>query len=321
MRVTIHEIVEHPIFQALNPQGKQFLEARRLPKRLNRFAQYGIEIAALIAFKTFPHIKTVPVVQMMFDDFTNGLYRDKRRIWVPSSGNTAYAVARLAPVFGFEETVVVLSTDVPDSKTGILKALASVNVLQVNNVAATAAEGAEKPGNYLLDQYSHRSNLLAHELYTGPEVVRVLGDKLSVIAGAMGSGGTIGGVGRFLKNWSSKTVVLGVRPAPGEQVPGARNKKGMDEVVTLPWERSVDAVIEVSRKESFIRMRRLWSGVEPQPGPTSGLAWGGLEHYLESLGPQKLEGLRGKVAAFICPDDGRFYSERTTGELDPDQGL
>lgn len=293
MKRTLEQLQSHPIYQALNPDRKQFMEARRLPSELNRFASDAIDVFALIPF-------------------------------IDSSGNTAHAVARLAHAFGFSEVKVVLSADVPESKKGILAALSSVEIIEVGggkSVSERAKEEAQKPGHYHLDQYSHLGNMRAHELYTGPEIARTLGNDVAIVAVAMGSGGTAAGVGRFFRANQPQTRVLGVRPALGEQVPGARDSKKMAEVVTLPWEEVVDAVIEVGRKESFIRMRQLWGAVEPQPGPTSGLAFGGLMQYLGNLGKEEREKLRGKSVAFICPDDGRFYSERTTGELDPDQGV
>lgn len=324
MKYTLEQVYADPIFQALNPEGKQFLSAAWLPPGMNKFALYGIEVAALIPFKVFPHIKAPATVQMMLEDFRDGLYADKHTIVIDSSGNTAHAVARLARAFGFREVKVVLSADVPESKKGILAALSSVEIIEVGggkSVAQRAEEEAGRPGHHRLNQYSHMGNVRAHELYTGPEVLRMLGDDIGVVAVAMGSGGTVCGIGRFLKRARPGTIIVGVRPTLGQQVPGARDSKKMKEVVTLPWEETVDAVIEVDRKESFIRMRQLWSAVEPQPGPTSGLAWGGLEHYLESLSLDVLKKLKGKRAGFICPDDGRFYSERTTGELDTDQGM
>ncbi|MDO8566823.1 MAG: pyridoxal-phosphate dependent enzyme [bacterium] len=323
MQRTLEEVHADPIFQALNPENnRQFMMARWLPPELNEFAEFDIKVAALIPFGTFPHIKAVATVQMMVEDFKAGLYDDKHTIVVDSSGNTAHAVARLARAFGFHEVKVVLSTDVPESKKGILSALSSVEIIEVGggrSVAKRAEEEAQKPGHHRLNQYSHMGNVRAHERYTGPEVLRVLGDSAAVVAVAMGSGGTACGVGRFFREYHPQTVILAVRPMLGEQVPGARDEKKMAEVVTLPWKGVVDMAVEVSRKESFVRMRKLWSAVEPQPGPTSGLAWGGLEHYLEN--EALLGRFRGKTLGFICPDDGRFYSERTTGELDTDQGL
>ncbi len=325
-RRTLKQVEDDPIFQALNPEGKEFMQVRFLPGRLNPFlASHSIEVVALIPFGLFPHIKTIPTWQMMLEDFKNGLYKNKQTIVVPSSGNTVHAVARLAKTFGFTKVKAVMSTDVPDSKSGMLRAFGlPVNIMQVADVAGTALEEAEKPGHYHLNQYAHPGNVRAHELYTGPEIVRALGSdvsKIGVVAVAMGSGGTACGVGRFFREANKKTTILGVRPTLGEQVPGARDKKRMEEVVTFPWEDVVHDVVEVGRKESFIGTRQLWSAVEPQPGPTSGLAWKGLMQYLGDLTPTRLEALRGKYAGFICPDDGRFYSDIIKAELDPDQGI
>ncbi len=240
---------------------------------------------------------------------------------MPSSGNTAHAVVRLARAFGFTSVKAVMSSDVSSSKAGILKALASADVMQVSDVTRTAQEEAQKPGHYLLDQYKHMGNLNAHQLYTGPEVLNALGDNIAAVAIAMGSGGTAAGVGRFLKSRIPKVVIIGARPLLGEQVPGARDRKKMEAVVTLPWKEVVDKKIEVSRKESFIGTRKLWSAIEPQPGPTSGLAYRAAIHYLKSLDRKGLEQLRGKCVGFICPDDGRFYSDQILSELDTDQGL
>lgn len=313
-----------PIFQALNPEGKRFVDLRWFPSEINPYVRYDIRIAALIPFGVFPHLKTVPTIQMMLEDFKNGMYRNKHTIVVDSSGNTAHAVARLARAFGFGEVKVVMSADVPESKKGILAALSSVELIEVGggkSVARRAEEEAEKPGHYHLNQYGHMGNVRAHELYTGPEILRLLGGDLAAIAIAMGSGGTAAGVGNFLKQEQTGIRIVGVFPALGQQVPGARDRKRIADISKLPWEPVVDSIIEISRKDAFIKMRQLWGTVEPQPGPTSGLAWCGLKSYLQSLGPKGLEKLRGKTVAFICPDDGRFYSERTTGELDTAQGI
>lgn len=324
MRHALERVRRDPIFRALNPEKRKFIVVRWLPPTLNPFAAVGIKVAALIPFTIFPHIKTIAAVQMMIEDFLDGLYIGKRTIVVPSSGNTAHAVARLARAFGFAEVKVVVSADIPDSKKGILAALSSVEIIEVGrgkSAADRAIEEAQKPDHYLLDQYRHMGNLRGHEMFTGPEILRSLGDSVSLIAVAMGSSGTAAGVGAFFKKKHPQTSVIGVRPLLGEQVPGARDSKKMAEVVTIPWEETVDAVIEVSRKDSFVGMRQLWSAVEPQPGPTSGLAWQGLRSHLLSQTPETLEKLRGTCVGFICPDDGRFYSDRTLGELDTNQGF
>ncbi len=317
---TIGHVHSDPLFEALNPEGKEFLDVRWLPPALNPFGRYNIRIGAVV-LKRFPHIKTVATVQMMLEDFGNGLYEGKHTIVVPSSGNTAQAVARVYPAFGFKKLKVVMSTDVPDSKVGILKAYGIVDIYLVSDVTGTARKEAQEDGYYLLDQYSHMGNLRAHMMYTGPEIVRVLGDNIAIIAIALGSGGTAAGVGRFLEHARPEAMVLGVRPILGEQVPGTRDEAMMKKVVTLPWRPVVPVIAEVTRKNAFISMKKLGYAVDPQPGPSGGLAFEGLIQHLRRLTEQELGNLRGKTVGFLCPDDGRFYPERTTGELDPAQGL
>ncbi len=324
MGITLEDIYSNPIFQALNPEGKEFLEVRWLPKELNPFYESEIRIGAVV-LKRFPHIKTVPTVQMMLEDFSKGLYEGKHTIVVPSSGNTAHAVARLAPAFGFQEVKVVLSVDVPSSKKDILYALSSVDVIGVGGGKSVEDRARriveEQSGHVLLDQYSHMGNLRAHEKFTGPEVKRALVENIAIVAIAMGSGGTLAGVGKFFHREYSGTRILGVQPQSGERVPGTRDRARMNEVVTLPWETSVDFVVTVSRKKAFICTRELSSAVEPQPGPSSGLAYGGLMKYIELLNKREVEKLRGKCVGFLCPDGAAPYSALMSAELDTGQGF
>ncbi len=325
--LSLDEVLEHPIVNALNPKGKHFMKVRWLSPRLNRFAEYDIRMAALIPFGTFPHIKSIPAFQMLLEDFNAGRYKKKHTIVVDSSGNTAHAVALLAPAFGFDAVKIVLSSDVPQSKVGILDALSSVEVIKVpTGVAKRAHEEGNRPGHIHLNQYAHLGNMKSHSLYTGVEIDRVI-PELSVLTIPMGSCGTVAGVGSFYKEQSQhngiekKIKIIGVRPYSGQQVPGARNKERMEEVVTLPWERYVDSISEVGRKSSFSSARLLWSEVVPQPGPTSGMAYYGLLKFLSALPLKSLASLTGSSVAFLCPDDGRFYTERFTGELDEKNGI
>lgn len=322
------EVAQDPVFRALHPERGNFLEIRWLPERLNPFAKEGIQVAALVFSSAFPHSKVVPTFEMMFEDCREDRYANAHTLVVDSSGNTAHAAVLLARTFGFSTVKVVMSSDVPDSKKSILTSFGSsrefsVDVISTGNPAVFARTEGKKRGHYHLNQYAHRGNPRGHALYTGPKIDFLFESfDLGVVSIALGSGGTACGVGEYFKRLSrrkTRPAIVGVRPKLGEQVPGTRDKWKMEEVVTLPWQGAVDVVVEAGRKESFVAMRRLWSAVVPQPGPSSGLAWLGLEHYLKSRAPQEREGLRGTVAAFLCPDDGRFYSAVTMAELDPDQ--
>ncbi|MEK7604629.1 MAG: pyridoxal-phosphate dependent enzyme [Patescibacteria group bacterium] len=299
------------------------MRARLVPEEMHGYS--GIQIVALIAFGEFPHLKTVATLGMMSNDWQHDLYADVDTLVVDSSGNTGHAAARLAQAFGFDHVKVVIPNDIPESKKGVIAALGGVEIIEVGGrttAAERAREEALKPGHYHLNQYAHVGNSRAHEMYTGPAIAHVLADlRVAGIAIPLGSGGTACGVGAYFKKVDHTVSVIGVRPLQGEQVPGTRDKKKMEAVVRLPWRDAVSRVEEVGRKESFTMMRRLWSAVEPQVGPSSGLAYAGLLRYLASFSPKGLERYRNMTFGFICPDDGRFYSERITGELDPDQGL
>jgi cysteine synthase len=268
-----------------------------------------------------PNIKAVPSFGMLFDDYRAGYYRGKHTIIVPSSGNTAYAIARLAPAFGFKKVKIILPADVPPMKRGVLAALSSVEIIETpGSTTERAEEESRLPGHYYLDQYNHESNRKYHRLYTGPEVLRAMGGKADIVAIALGSAGTAMGIAQFLNADAhvKKTAIVGVRPALGQQSPGTRDGKKM-QIVKLDWRKWVDAVIEEGgRKESFVGMRRLWSQVEPLPGPSSGLAYDGLVRYLGRLSPEER---RGRSAAFVCPDGGLLYPDYTTGELDTHEGM
>ncbi|MDB5244600.1 MAG: hypothetical protein JWN18_470 [Parcubacteria group bacterium] len=306
-----------PILKALNPEGKQFMRIRWLRDSHPFTSSWGIKVAALIPFGDFVHLKMIPTFMMMQEDLEEGRYDGITTLVVPSSGNTAHAAVRLAPCFDFRHTKIIMANDVPDAKVAVLKVMPNVTVIQCANVTATAIEEAKSPQHYLFDQYSHMGNVRAHELYTGEEVWRLIGKDLSAIAVAMGSGGTIAGIGRALRKNESEAVVIGVRPKLGEQVPGARDAKKMEEISRLPWKTEVEHLAEISRRQAFEHMVSLWSEVEPQPGPTSGLAWAGLEQYLDGLQSRELDALSGKVVAFICPDDYRLYTSAIMAELDP----
>lgn len=330
----VQRVPINPVEHALNPERKKLLDVYWLPEFLlkKEWVRCGIRVAALVAFQRLAHIKMIPAYVMLMAAYQAGFLNNVEWIVVDSSGNTAHGIARLAVALGFK-VKVVLSTDVPENKIGILTSLPEVEVIAVSSsVAVRAREEAQKPGHYHLNQYVDPNNTQAHFLYTGPEMLRLLGDDLAYVAISMGTGGTAAGVEKFFIEQSVKRKidrrprVIGVRPILGEDVPGARDEE-RGKVSELLWRDrfSEQKIIKVTRKEAFKGMRELWGGLAPQPGPTSGLAWRGLQSFLDmhlaTLSEHELFMLRGKTVAFLCPDDGRFYTERLSGELRPEQGV
>ncbi len=321
---SLAEVLAHPIVKALDPRQHDFIALRPLSSRLNPYRlTHNIEICAAVAFMGLPHIKVVAAFGMMMEDFEDGVYDDIDTLVVPSSGNTLHGVALLAPAFGIPFVTGVMSSDAPEAKKSVVSMIPWARLTHprgTETVEDVAREEASKPRSHLLDQYKHPGNVNIHEKCTGPQLLRVAGSSLGLVAGGMGSGGTVTGISRALKSVRKDIIMLGVRPKHGERIPGVRDFDQMESVVTLPYKSAVDDIVEVGRKESFIKTREFLSEVQPQVGPSSGLACVGLLHYL-AKSPDVVELLRGKWAVFVCPDDGRFYPAPTAAELDPDQGL
>jgi len=315
--------LNHPVVQALDPTRRSFVGLRWLSPALNPHAEAGIRLGVAIAFLDgLPHIKAVAAYGMLMYELQAGRFEGVSTLVVPSSGNTADAVARLAPAFGIRRVKLVMQSDVPATKRNLISALASARVILPEagqSPEAAAADKATLPGHPLLNQYSHPGNPAIHAQTTGPRPLEAAGSRIDVVAVGMGSAGTVTGVSQALKAANPSTVVLGVRPAPGERIPGMRDASKMAATVTLPWRDAIDHFVEVPAKASFVRTRALWQEVEPRPGPSSGAAFLGLLTWLDGLAPEARERFRGATMVALCPDDGRFYSDQIIRELDPDQ--
>jgi cystathionine beta-synthase len=138
-----------------------------------------------------------------------------------SSGNTALGLAMVCAIKGYKLKMVVRDTTSPE-KIKFLKALdvelvfADTNLppsspSSYNNLAPCIAE--ETPGGYYLDQHNNRENNEAHYLSTAPEIWEQMAGKIDYFVAGIGTGGTIGGVSRFLKEKDSHIKVIGVDPA------------------------------------------------------------------------------------------------------------
>ena len=138
-----------------------------------------------------------------------------------SSGNTALGLAMVCALKGYKLKIVIRDTLSPE-KIKFLKAL-SVELVYAdtslppesprsyNNLAPQVA--AETPGGFYLDQHNNRENNAAHTLTTGPEIWRQMEGRIDVFVAGIGTGGTISGVARFLKEKDPGIKVVGIDPA------------------------------------------------------------------------------------------------------------
>lgn len=135
---------------------------------------------------------------------------------IATSGNTGIAVSAIAPLLGLS-SVVVMPESMSDERKKLVKALGAELVLTPKEKGmAGANEEAERirnerPGHIIIDQFSNPDNVRAHYETTGPEILRDIGDVSFIVAG-IGSGGTISGIGKYMKEHRPDVKMIGVEP-------------------------------------------------------------------------------------------------------------
>lgn len=189
-----------------------------------------------------------------------------------SSGNTAIALASLAPLYGLKIEVAVPDR-IPEDKKKILKLLGVETLWEAEDDLCPIYpnEGARGIVNGLLNsagfekfvnlnQYENQANVLAHYEQTGPEIWNQTDGKISHFFSTIGTGGTISGVGTFLKEQNQNIKIIGVEPSDF-----SHNQYGMKRISGLPDQyfpkiinkEVIDNVVSVSDEESYSLLRKL----------------------------------------------------------------
>ena len=150
-----------------------------------------------------------------------------QRIVTPSSGNTGIALAGIGCITGHPVTVVMPDNASPERSQTLAALGADVLFTPARLKSAAAIRHAERlaeeyPEWCLLNQYDDEANPTAHFETTGPEVWRDVPEITHFVAG-IGSGGTILGVGRFLRTRNARIGIVAAEPASGRHVEGVRN--------------------------------------------------------------------------------------------------
>ncbi len=242
-----------------------------------------------------------------------GLLRPGGTIVEPTSGNTGHGLAIAAAIKGYH-CIFVMTDKVSEEKRSLLRAYGAEVVIcpssvthdspeHYKNVAHRLAE--EIPGACCPDQYSNPANPATHYATTGPEIWHATAGRITAFVAGIGTGGTISGTARFLKEQNPQVKIIGADP-PGSvysgDTPGPYKVEGIGmEIFPHTYDPSlVDEVIRVDDRTSFYWARRLAREEGILTGGSAGTALGAALLYARRL-------TTNDVVVVLLPDTGRGY--------------
>jgi len=234
----------------------------------------------------------------------DGLLQPGQTILEPTSGNTGIALALIATLRGYD-LKVVMPDAVSQERVELLEAFGAEIIyspgdLGTNGSVAMAKEiAAEHPEWFSPFQYENEHNPGAHYATTGPEIIADLPDLDAFVSG-LGTGGTLTGTGRYLKEQNPAIRVIAAAPHPGDMVQGLRS---LEEGYIPPvFDESVlDGRIVVDSETSFKMTKELAQSVGIFAGISSGAAVRAAQRAAERMD-------RGKIVVLLADGGWKYLS-------------
>lgn len=264
-------------------------------------------------------IKDRTAFGMITDAEQRGVLPPGGTIVEPTSGNTGIGLAQVAAARGYKLILCLPSQMSEERKRTLIAYGATLVLTDPERRMLAAIEEAERirdrTGAWMPNQFSNPANPRVHYLLTGPELWEQMEGRIDAFVYGSGTGGTISGVGRYIKERSPNTAVISVEPARSPVLSGGERGthqfQGMGPGFipdNFDWS-VVDRVETAWEEDAFPLARRLASEEGLFVGMSTGaIAWVALQIARE-LGP-------GKRVACISPDSGARYL--TTALFAPD---
>ncbi len=230
----------------------------------------------------------------------------------PTSGNTGIGLAALAAAKGYR-AIIVMPDSMSKERIALMKAYGAQVVLTpgalgMKGCIAKAEElAAAIPGSVIPGQFDNPANPEAHYRTTGPEIWRDTEGQVDIFVAGVGTGGTVTGVGRYLKEQNPAVQVVGVEPAAsplltaGTAGPHRIEGIGANFVPAVLDRTLLDAVLPVTNEDAFAAARAL----ARQEGLLVGISAGAAVHAAIALAKQPENA--GKTIVALLPDTGSRY--------------
>jgi cystathionine beta-synthase len=227
-------------------------------------------LAKLEAFNPGGSVKDRPALAMIEAAERSGQLQPGGTIVEPTSGNTGVGLAIVAIRKGYRY-VFVMPDKIAVEKIDLLRAYGAEVVVCPTTVAPDHPDSyysvsdrivAERPGAYKPDQYHNPANPAAHQGSTGPEIWQQTAGRVTHFVAGIGTGGTISGVGRYLKAQRSGVTIVGADPEGSVYSGGSGRPYLVEGIGEDFWPDTydpsmIDQVIMVSDRDSFLTARRV----------------------------------------------------------------
>ncbi len=250
---------------------------------------------------------------MIEDAERRGLLKPGGTLVEPTSGNTGVGLAIVAAQRGYR-CIFVMSDKMSEEKVALLRAYGAEVVVCPTAVPPEHPDSyystaerlvRETPDSFRPDQYSNPANPAEHERSTGPEVWRQTAGRVTHFVAGIGTGGSITGVGHYLKTQNPDVQIIGADPEGSVYSGGAGRPYLVEGVGEDFWPTTydpsvVDRVVRVSDAESFAMARRVTREEGLLIGGSCGTAVHAALVVAQELGPDA-------VVVVLVPDSGRNY--------------
>lgn len=253
------------------------------------------------------------VAKAMLDDAEKrGIIKPGAVIIEPTSGNTGIGLASVAAVRGYR-TIIVMPDSMSVERCTLMKAFGAELVLTpgaegMSGAIKKAEElAAEIPGSFIPGQFDNPANPAAHYATTGPEIWQDTDGKVDIFVAGAGTGGTISGVGKYLKNKNPDVKIVAVEPASSPLLSegwfGSHGLQGIGAnfVPKVLDTEIYDEIITVTDEDAYRTGREIGQSEGVLVGITSGAAvWAAAQLAMR---PEN----EGKVIVALLPDTGDRY--------------
>lgn len=255
-------------------------------------------------------VKDRAALGMILDGEARGILKPGATIIEPTSGNTGIALAAIGASRGYK-CIIVMPDSMSAERQMLMRAYGAQVVLTPGKLgmagAVSKAEelAAQIPGSWIAGQFENPANAMAHYRTTGPEIWQQTDGKVDVFVAGVGTGGTITGVGRFLKEQNPNVRIVAVEPkssplltegrAGGHKIQGI----GANFVPKVLDRAILDDIIPVADEDAFAATRRL----AHEKGILAGISSGAAFFAAETIAKQNPE----KTVVVLLPDSGMRY--------------